>query len=487
MFIDRIPVRFRISLGHALCMSLIYICLGCGLYKILEVNLADSVDTALISSARAIKDTRELNSLRDAVLEQLLPNSLQLEPLLDAGFIKPYAQIINMSGKVRSKTNNIVVALPISPQAINRAEAGKFTFETFKLEDGSRFRQVTMPVTLAGKFTGEIIQVAASLSQTTGTLKGTAFLLWLLLPSTLLISIFVAYIFTARALKPVKQISGAATKMGIDDLSIRLPISEADDELRALSQAFNSMLDRLEDAVKRLRRFTGDVSHELRTPLAVLRGEAELALRRPRDGDYYSNSLEKIRKESLGMSEIVEDLLLLAKAESKAVAMNLQELSVKQLMEEVCAQVKPIFDERQVSLKRACSDASVISCSRTYLSLALKNILLNASKHSSAGQVVYFTVYETEQDMVFTIEDEGEGIPEASLPNIFDPFYRADTARNRDSGGAGIGLSLTMALVKLHGGTIKVSSQVGKGTCFKALIPHKKKEAEANKRNHSLG
>jgi signal transduction histidine kinase len=265
--------------------------------------------------------------------------------------------------------------------------------------------------------------------------------------------------------------SQAATKLSSADLSVRLPLPLAKDELRHLAETFNEMLHRLEDGFLRLRRFTGDVSHELRTPLAVLSGEAEFALRKVRSADDYRRSLETILTESRHMTGIVENLLLLARAESRAVAMTWMPLDLHDFLRDLVQGVAPMYEKESVQLNVVISDApETFDANPGYLTLALRNILLNAAKHSTANSTVTLTVTRDGAFTVFAIKDQGEGIPAESLPYVFDPFYRADTARNRAAGGAGIGLSLAMALVKLHGGSIAVSSRPQEGATFTVKI-----------------
>jgi heavy metal sensor kinase len=473
-FIKKMPVRLRLSVGHATCMAILYVAIGAGIYKVMEKSLYESVDTALITSARSVRDARftwGVTPGREEAMDHFLKNPLQVNQLIGARYIRPFAQIINTSGKIHSKTNNVHVPLPVTPRSISRAEKGLWSFETFHMKKDAQLRQVTLPIMEHGKFTGEIIQVGASLRHTLDTLNGITLMLFTILPSLLVISILLGYILTARALKPVENISSAAAKLGIDDLSIRLPLPAGDDELRILSLTFNSMLDRLEDAVKRLRRFTGDVSHELRTPLAVIRGESELALRRERSSEEYQRSLTSITKEAKNMTVIIEDLLLLARAESKSVAMNWETVQIHDFVGELVAQLQKFYAARSVTLVSHIENIETLSCAQGFLTIALKNILSNAAKHSVPGSTVHFTVRNTGNHAEFLIQDEGEGIPQDSIPYIFDPFFRADTARNRATGGVGIGLSLALALVKLHQGSIKVFANEPKGTTFQALIP----------------
>lgn len=463
MILDKIPVRLRLSLGHAVWMILLFSAVGYGLFQFVRAQLLDSVDAALLASATSIRDVRQVKNRRqlDSYLEEFFGDRM----------IRPYAQLVNLSGKVSAKTANVQVRLPITESSINRAEKGMETFETFNIEGKLLIRQVTLPVFFKNVFTGELIQIAAPLDNTIRTLRGISFMLWTTLPGGLLLSIVFGYILTARAFKPVTDMRKAAAKLSVEDLSARLSVPTAKDELQELAISYNAMLDRLEDAISRLRRFVGDVSHELRTPLAVIRGEAELALRRTREPESYQDSLSRVVREGHHMTSIIEDLLLLARAESHSVAMNWLEVGLEQFTEDLRASIQPIFDTRKVSLSIFIDEDCKFRIAPTYLSLAIKNVLLNAAKHSPSDSTVEFKVTRDKENLCFQVKDSGEGIPKESVAFIFDPFFRVDSARNRSSGGTGIGLALAAALVKLHKGSITVESEPGRGSTFRIQIP----------------
>ena len=465
MLLDRIPVRFRLSLGHAIWMAVLFLGVGCGLYRVVEHNLNQSVDAALLTSAKSIRDARFTREFDPPLMERFL------NQFFGEKYIRPYAQLVDLSGQISAKTDRRI-SLPVTPQALARAERGAATYETFppKTSD-SPLRQLTLPVIKFGRFTGELIQVAAPLDSTYHTLREIAWVLWISFPIGLGLSVLFGYLLTARALRPVTDISKAAGALTTDDLSTRLPLPPANDELRQLAQTFNEMLDRLDDAFKRLRRFTGDVSHELRTPLAVLRGEAEFALRKDRSLEDYQGAMRTIVNEASHMTGIIEDLLLLARAESRSVAMSWTPLDLVQFVRDLQGVVNSVYEERSVELRTTLHSVGSFEANQSYLILALKNVLINAAKHSVAGSFVDFIVEERQGQIIFTVSDHGEGIPSSSLPYIFDPFYRADTARNRAAGGTGIGLSLAMALVKLHHGRINVQSETKVGATFSVCIP----------------
>lgn len=466
MFLDRVPVRLRLSLGHAIWMALLFLGVGFGLYRVVEHNLEESVNASLLISAQSIRDARFVRGFDPPLMERFL------NQFFGERYFRAYAQLVDLSGKISAKTD-VHVSLPVTPKALARAERGLETFETFSPRQDSEapLRQVTLPVVKFGRFTGELIQVGASLDPMRHTLREIAWALWISLALGLALSVVFGYLLTARSLSPVTQMSEAAKSLGSADLSVRLPLPRAKDELRQLAQTFNEMLDRLEDAFMRLRRFTGDVSHELRTPLAVLKGEAELTLRKERSTEDYKSSLRTIVHEANNMTGIIEDLLLLARAESKAVAMTWLELTTADFLSEVVGVVQPVYEAKGVSLRVINRARSRFQANPGYLTLALKNILINAAKHSATQGAVELDVHEDGPGLLFVITDAGEGIPEESLPYIFDPFYRADTARNRAAGGTGIGLSLALALVKLHGGNITVQSKAQEGAQFTVRIP----------------
>lgn len=475
--LEKIPVRYRLAVGHALWLVLLFIGLGCGLYRVVESNLAESTDVTLKNQAELIQQAKFGQRNLAYFFQKFFSGDVDVDEMFGRRYIRTYARMISSSGNVSHTTNNFKANLPVTPSAIKRAEKGESTYETFKFKNSTPIRVLTKPVVRFGKFTGDIIQVGTSLEGAHEALKGVARVLWVSLSIGLFFSVVFGYFLTKRALNPVRTMTKTAKGLSIQDLGVRLSLPVAKDELRELGETFNSMMDRLEDSVKRLRRFTGDVSHELRTPLAVLRAEAEFALRRERSAEQYKEAIEKIGKESVHMSAIVEDLLLLARAESKSVAMSWQKIDVASFFERIAHDTSSDYLARGVELDVDVeSGLNEIEASDNYLGLALRNIVANAAKHSAFGDKVTLKVYSSQSPygssgISFDVIDRGEGIPEKDLPNIFDPFYRADTARNRGTGGAGIGLSLALALIKLHSGNLKVDSKEGFGTTFKIFIP----------------
>ncbi|MCX6126862.1 MAG: ATP-binding protein, partial [Proteobacteria bacterium] len=457
------PLRIRLTIFYGFWMALLLPVLGWGLLTLVERTLMQSVDAALYASSQAMIDSRV--GIDDNRLDQLL-NSL-----LGERHINTSARIVDLSGKVRSYSHQGQKSLPMSRFATDRAQTGLSSIETFNRRNNAAFRMLTVPIISEGRFSGDVIQVGASLETTEAALKEIGAVLWFAFPVALIFVLGFGYYLTGGSLSPVVAIQIAAANLSGTDLTNRLPLPKAKDELRGLTETFNGMLDRLQDTFGRLRRFSADVSHELKTPLSAIRGEAELALRRDRSQGDYQEVLRTIQRESIHMSKIVDDLLLLARAESKSVAFVPEFVESDELVQTCSLAVRSCFSDRGVLLAIVNSIDCPICCAPGYLTLAIINILTNAAKHSPKDQVVQMTASNDSLFHYFTISDLGEGIPSDQVNRVFDPFYRVDSARNREVGGAGIGLSLAMALVRMHGGGIQIESKVGKGTSFEIKIP----------------
>jgi heavy metal sensor kinase len=316
------------------------------------------------------------------------------------------------------------------------------------------------------------LEVAESVGGLQHTLDLLRLLLLSLSPIVILIACLGGAWLSARALKPVTDITAAALTISIENLSGRLPVPATGDELARLTEVLNTMLARLEDAVKTLSHFVADASHEFRTPLAVIRTTAELALRRARAPEAYRDSLQEIASEAERMTALVENLLILARSDAGAVDMPLGSLDLREVLREVLAEIKTLAEFRQIHIRFLAAQPAVVSGNRPALHRLFLVLLDNAVKYSSAGGEVIVTL----SGHSVKIEDFGAGISQADLPHIFKRFYQADRARSH--GGYGLGLSLAESIVKAHGGSIEVSSTPGAGSTFEVNLSAREARAE---------
>ena len=481
MFLEQLQFKYRLCITHLLLLASLFVAVGVGVFYTVKFFVNSTVDESLVSLSHSILENHLFrhNSSLDAFTRDFRHFfGEDSSDFFGVDLEGRYAQIVTVKGGVFSRSHNSDILIPVSSQSLNRAEKGLVTLETFRVKGMPSLRQITTPVMVGGMFTGQVIQVGSSLENNERLLRGVSVVLFTVLPLGALVASLILYFMASSALSPVRNMTRAAASLGVHDLSGRIPVPKAKDQLFELANTFNQLIDRIQDSVLKLRRFTGDVSHEIRTPLAVIKGEAEFALRKPRSSEEYQKALEVIRRESGNMANIIEELLLIARVEGQVVKLSWGLVSAPAFLRQLLSDVRVLTQERHIKVTTKIKEGlNDFEASEGYLLLAAKNILLNAIKHSPTGgevQIRVETCFSRELEInqfCLTIIDCGEGISEKDLPYIFDPFYRVDTARNRVGGGSGIGLSLAMSLVKMHEGSVEVKSQLGVGSTFKIIIP----------------
>jgi len=306
------------------------------------------------------------------------------------------------------------------------------------------------------------------LDSTEAMLRRTRAMFFWMAPAVLLIAALSGYWISRRALAPVDEITRAAQTIGIQNLSGRLSVPATGDELARLSETWNAMLARLEAAVKRLTQFTADASHELRTPIALIRTTAELTLRRERSVETYREALRQIVAESDRTTKLIEDLLLLARADAGLPALPLQRLELIPLVRDVCEQGQVLAQSRQLEISTQVPNEPIwVEANDPGLRRLLLLLLDNAVKYTPAGGRITVSLGRDSMGATLAVRDSGIGIPESELPHVFERFYRVDESRNRDAGGAGLGLSIAKWLAERHNATLEAESVVGQGSTFR--------------------
>lgn len=310
------------------------------------------------------------------------------------------------------------------------------------------------------------LQVGAPLADIHHFLDLLRILLWSLIPVVIALGCIGGAWLSGRALEPVQDVTNAALAISIENLSGRLPVPATSDEIARLAAVLNSMLARLEAAMTMLSQFAGDASHELRTPLAVIRTTAELALRRERAPEAYRTALQEVAGESARMTQLIDDLLALARSDAGAVDMPRAAIDVREVLTEVSEEMANLANAAGIRVTRALGDRpAVISANRQALHRLFMVLLDNALKYSHAGGDVVLSVTRGEGLISASVEDFGDGIGESDLPHIFKRFYQADPSRS--AGGHGLGLSLAQSIAQAHGAEIDVCSSRGKGSIFR--------------------
>lgn len=375
--------------------------------------------------------------------------------------------------QLRDELDEFCQALPPLSYIDVRADSGSFEFHYPSEKPRAHFRILRHKFGVGNESFD--LEVAESVGSVRHALDLLRLLLLGLSPAVILIACLGGAWLSGRALKPVADITAAALTISIENFSGRLPVPATGDELAHLTEVLNTMLARLEGAVKTLSQFVADASHEFRTPLAVIRTTAELALRRVREPEAYRDSLQEIASEAERMTALVEDLLILARSDAGVADMPLGPLDLREVLRDVLAEIKSLAEFRRIRIESLLGDrAAIVSGNRPALHRLFLVLLDNAVKYSPEGGEVIVTL----SDHSVKIEDFGPGITEADLPHIFKRFYQADRARSQ--GGYGLGLSLAESIVKAHRGSIEVSSVPGAGSSFQVIFAAREAKIETS-------
>jgi heavy metal sensor kinase len=294
-------------------------------------------------------------------------------------------------------------------------------------------------------------------------------------PALLLLASAGGYWMSRRALAPVERITRTAAEIQAENLSARLPLSGTGDELDHLSDTLNAMLARLDDSFRRITQFTADASHELRTPVAIIRTTAEVTRRKPRGDKEYAEALDRILAESERTTQLIEDLMLLARADADAEELPPEPVRLDELALSACADARVLAEAAGMVQSADGLTPCTVSGDRRALRRLVLILLDNAIKYSNPGGHVRLGVSlyarGNERRAVLSVQDTGVGIAPEDLPHVFERFYRASKDRSRKIDGVGLGLSIARTIARRHGGEIEVESRPGAGSTFRVFLP----------------
>lgn len=286
------------------------------------------------------------------------------------------------------------------------------------------------------------------------------------------LSILIGFWFSGIILRPVRAITQKMQAITGSQLHLRLPVDNGTDEISNLAATFNNMLDRLEATFETQKNFVSNASHELNTPLTTIIGESEYALSKPRDVESYTNSLSVILCEAERLKKITNSLLRLAQTGYNGKSQDLEDLRLDEIIYSVKETVDNIIPENHayINLSLMPEDQAklIIKGNQQLLELALVNIVINGCKYSMNAPVP-ITIAATHAKVIIMIEDQGIGIPADEIAYIYEPFFRASNTLKFN--GYGIGLPLSRNIIRMHNGTLDVSSKENEGTTIKITLP----------------
>jgi heavy metal sensor kinase len=459
-------LRFRVTAWYLGLLAVALGVLSVAVYVGVRSFVTTSLENALIADARTVGtdylaglETKG-NTWFHGEIEETYPpgGSSRFVRITEGG------KVIYTTGDLREPAVD-AAALPL-PVDVSRWNA----IHREWTPSGQRMIVYTMPYRLpSGR--QMVVETAATMDPIRRIVRSLFFILLITTPTILVAGAIGGFFLMSLPLRPVVRLTEQAEHIGRNELGERLPVIASGDELERLSLSLNRMIDRLEEALAHNHRFSADASHELRTPLTILQGELEAIL--GRDDlpggvpDGIASALEEIER----MARIVHSLMTISRLDAGGERMELAPLDLARDAANTLEHMRLIADEKSITLTFAGTAAVYVDGDAMRLKQVLVNLVDNAIKYTPAGGSVLVSVAASGDEAVLEVTDSGIGIPPASVPHVFDRFYRTDKARTRESGGLGLGLSIVKAIVVAHQGAVTVASVEGSGSTFRVGLP----------------
>jgi heavy metal sensor kinase len=459
-------LRFRITAWYAGLLAGTLVVFGASVYLGLERYLSWTLQRTLVSECRTIA-TELLSQLPAKDIAWL---AREINEVYAPGVNGRFIRVVREGGEI--------VYLSGVPKD-GMFDPSRIPFPTEKERDGPRrlhfeagnrllIHSMTLTTPNGKQF---LVESGAPYNQIEVVLHGLLLTLAIYMPFVVSLAVVGGYWLMRRSLQPVDEITRRAEGITSTNLSERLPVIRTGDELERLSTSLNRMIERLDEAFQHINRFSADASHELRTPLTILQLELESIAQNYRGdaalGDQIGSALEETHR----MSRIVESLLAISRLDAGDVKMDQTCLDLGELVTSTADEMNLLAEEKSIRLRIHGATGIHIEGDRTRVQQVIVNLIDNAIKYTQTAGIVEISVGREGNMAFLEVADNGPGIPAHALPHVFERFYRADKARSRASGGAGLGLSIVKSICAAHSAEIRVSSRVGGGACFRVELP----------------
>jgi signal transduction histidine kinase len=470
-------VRARLTLWNVAIFALVLVALGITLRALLVTTLRNRVEEELAFRAepmvafwptgsllRKARDSQRRDEHGPPQKNNEIPDELRkrMRDLRDSTPLQYQPRVFRldetemMRGSSRNKED---ASPPVSLAQIRWVK--KTAKPAFLTQDNIRI--YTTPLFDDQKKLDAVCQTALSLDSLDREVGRLTQQMLTLLPLALFLVAIGGLFLTDRALRPVRQVTDAAARIGEKDLSERLPVS-GKDEFAKLATTFNGMLARLEAAFERQRQFVADASHELKTPLTVIKANTSLALAEESLPTDYQETLTEIDRAADRTSRIVSDLLLLAKSDGGQLPIERREIRLSDLFAEAAREARRLHPKGAPLAIEAQNE--VISGDVHLLHRLALNLIDNALRHTPSDGLVTLIA----RPNGFCVRDSGVGIAPEHLPHLTERFYRVDSSRARSDGGSGLGLAISRAIAEAHHGTLQIDSTLGQGTSVSVTL-----------------
>jgi len=474
-------IRFKITILYMAILALTLTSFSLILYHNVKVGLNGNIDTLLKSKAGGIVQAIDaywqaanLDYMDPAYASEMLRKRRNTnfsraaqrwvkEESTDPKLVDILVQVFDTDGNAIAASKKVADIVQIPSGKFLPVLQGNPRFDTI-----ADFRIYTTPVFEDDKV-AYIVQVASPLEPTRMALGNLKIGLFVLFPITVLATGVMGAFLAKVTLSPVDSMIATIHQIRAENMKVKLKIPNTKDEIQKLAETFNEMLGRLELAFNTQRRLFADLSHELKTPLTILKGEFEVILKKARSNEEYQGTLKSALEETDRIIRLSENLLILAKFDSKEISQKSEKLDIAVLLKGITNNVRGLAELKDIALSFSGSEGLVTYGDQNQLKTLFLNIIENAFKYTPEKGRIDISAVKINTAIDISIKDTGPGIPEDEVAHIFDRFYRVD--KSRSSSGFGLGLSIAKAIAESHGGAISVRSRPGEGTTFIISIP----------------
>ena len=462
----RKTLAFRLSAAYSLAGLALVVLATASLYIVLRTELARSSELFLADKLHVLRTMlRERPGDEDGLREEI-----ELESAARR-YQQFYIQLLDEHGVAIMTTPGMAEQLDLAELA-GRTRGRLERSIAMAGKQGQPFRVTSATVAVGIPQThSDTVRIAIDVSQEEELLARYRMSFWGILLATSVIFPLVGYLIARHGIRPVEEIAATARRITSTNLRERIVSEGYPLELASLAGTFNAMLDRLEESFARISRFSGDIAHDLRTPVNIIRGEAEVALARARTVEEYRDVLESSLEEAVRLSDLIGDLLFLARAESPFSELHRGRVNIGELLATVREYYEAPATDAGISLVlNEGPQPHEAELDRSLMLRAVSNLVSNAIAHTPSGGTVTLAATNWDGTICIEVSDTGVGIPAEALPRVFDRFFRVDPSRTKTSGGTGLGLAIVQSILTLHGGNAEITSQPGQGTCVKLRV-----------------
>lgn len=452
-------LRARLTLWYVCVLAGLLILAWTGTFALLFWQLRNQLDYFSVQEVETVEGLMYFTPQGKLMVREDYHNHPESKAVIDR-----FVEVLSPNGAVLYR-NARLDGRSLGGAPFRGEGVGGYSIRSWRLNDGTRVRMVSRVHSLDGH--PLLIRLGHTEEPLWSRIRELSLASMFVLPLVLAAAGVAGYGLARRALGPIEEMARRAREITPQRLHERLPNADTADELGQLARVFNEMLERLEKAFEQLRRFTSDASHELRTPLASIRSVGEVGLQKDGSRDEYRDIIGSMLEEVNRLTSLVDNLLTISRADAGSLQLHKARVPLMDLAREAAALFEILAEEKSLRIELEGDESIAVVGDRLFLRQALMNVLHNAVKYSPVGGTIRLRVREDAGNLTMEIEDAGPGIPLEDRASIFDRFYRVDKARWRESGGAGLGLSIAKWVIEAHGGTIQLDEARSSGSLFR--------------------